>query len=144
GQRARERPERLPVPTAHEDQVLAALARGLGGAAQVIYQGQIGREGTRTDLRRHAVDPDGSLAVRGRVVDPADEVPREGPPVGRGSDTGGPAPVHMPLVVGGGVVDDRAGVDRARLTVDPNHAASADAALLTGPRVVVAAAANGL
>ena len=92
--------ERLAVLAAHEQQVLAALARRLGGEAQVdAVVGRdcaqvLGEARGRPDLERHAADPHGPLAVARRVVDAGDEVPGERAAVLGAPDAG--APVATP------------------------------------------------
>jgi hypothetical protein len=56
-------PERLAVAAAHDDQVVAARARGLGVEAEAVDAREVVGEGRRRGFCGLAVDPDCALAV---------------------------------------------------------------------------------
>src|ERR1035437_3164473 len=110
GQHTREGPERRAIVACEDQEVVAAAALALGLEAQFAFivahhRGEIRREAHRRSLRRTAGEPDGALAPAGRVIDPADEVPGDGEPVGALADPGGPPPLGLTRVVASGIVD---------------------------------------
>ena len=119
---------------------MAALGLGVKAQLAAVLAGhpaQVDAEAHRRHLVRLSVHPHGPLGAGRRVVDAADEVPRDRATVRALPDAGRPPPLGAPRVVADGVVDHRA---RSHLlvlaAVDGERAARGDARLLTRPHVL--------
>src|SRR5207249_931862 len=90
----------------------------------------------RPGLRGLTVDPDAPLGELRRIVDPADEVPADRPPVRGFADAGRPAPDRVVRVVALGLVLDAARLGLDATAGDPDVALDWHVDALSGPDVL--------
>src|SRR5262249_47561496 len=130
---------RLVVRPRQQGDALVMLPLGLRLEIQARLVLEVNRveplELDRPRLGRLTRQPDRPLAVRGWVVDAADQVPGKGAPVVRRADARGPLPGRVARVVARGVVLDAQPVDGATPPTDPGLAPDRHAGGLAGPGV---------
>src|SRR5581483_3154073 len=130
---------RLVVRARQQRNPLVMLPLRLGGEVKPRLVLEVDRvealELDRARLGRLAGEPDGPLAPLRRIVDPADQVPREGPPVIRGPDSRGPLPGRVAGVVARRVVLDAETLDGAGPPADPRLPPDRHPGCLASPRV---------